>query len=214
MSGACVALVWLLVSVGGAENPGFKQYEQYLSALGAAGTTSPGWGRAALVVNGLAILVLVPSLAAWRRPLGFLSGAAGLAAIGMAVWPMSCPGGARFCDRSSTPPAVDIAHTSAVLVFTVAVVALLLAGTRQVVAGSARTPRLWPAIPVAMALIVVLGPPLLAVTGLLQRTLLLSAQLVIVCLGAAATSELNRRHRRHAKARTADMVSIGPVSST
>ena len=208
---AGVALMWLLVSVGGAENPGFKQYEQYLSALGADGSASPGWGRAALVVTGLAILVVLPPLAVWRSLLGVLAGVAGFAALGMAAWPMTCPGSARFCTQTVPGQSLDIAHTTAVLVFVTAVISLSLAGARQMAAGSASRPRLWPAVPAAIAIVVLIGPSLLTVTGLPQRMLLLAAQVLVVALGAAAASELQRRHRREARSRVADLVRIDSV---
>ena len=196
-SAALIGLVWILVSVGGAANPGFKQYEQYLSALSADGTASPSWGRAALVVTGIGFALLVPGLAAWRPLLGVLTAVAGGAAVAMTVWPMACPVGARFC-TSTDPTAgteIDLAHTSAVLVFATAVVAMLLAGSIQVIAGPARRPVLWPAIPVAVLTMIVGAPWLLEVSGLPQRLLLLSAQVVLVALGTVGAAELHRRHR-------------------
>lgn len=197
-----VAVVWILVSIGGAENPGFKQYEQYLSALAATGTHDPSWGRAALIVSGVAIWVLVPVMARWRPFLGATSLLAGGAAIAMALWPMHCPTGARFCTATTTGvPSLDMAHTAAVLVFATAVISTLIAGLRQITAGTGRTPALWPALPIAVATVALTAPSLLAVTGLLQRLLLLVAQVLLVLLAAVAAAELQRRHRLAAKYR-------------
>lgn len=192
--------MWILVSIGGAENPGFKQYEQYLSALSATGTHDPSWGRAALIVSGIAIWLLVPVLGHWRWFLGATSLVAGGAAMGMALWPMHCPVGARFCTVSTTAaPTLDVAHTTAVLVFAAAVITTLIAGARQLVAGTGRAPALWPALPIAVVTVAVTAPSLLAVTGLLQRLLLLVAQVLMVLLASVAATELQRRHRLAAK---------------
>lgn len=191
-----VVLVWLLVSVGGAANPGFKQYEQYLSALGAEGTQSPLWGRAALLTTGVAIAVLIPTLGRWRALLGVCAAGAAAAAAGMATLPMTCPVGARFCVERDAPVGIDQGHTVAVLVFVWAVVSLLLAAARQLIAGAAARPTLWPAPVLALAVTAAGAPALLGVSGLLQRLLLLAAQVLIVCVGAVAAREHQRRLHR------------------
>lgn len=199
---AAVVATWLLVSVGGMQNPGFKQYEQYLSALSAAGTHDPGWGRAALIVTGFGILVMVPLFAAWRLLLGATSLVAAAAAVAMSVLPMNCPASQRFCtDGATAGSTVEVGHAAAVLIFATAVVATVLAGMWQILAGSGNRPSLWPAVPVAVALVAIGAAPLLNVTGLAQRSLLLLAQVLLVLLGSLGAAELSRRERQRRRLR-------------
>ena len=119
--------------------------------------------------------------------------------MAMSQLPMSCPAAARFCGSSSG--GLDVAHSMAVLTFAVAVMVLLLAGVRQVMAGSGAVPRLWPMVPTAIILVALSAPLLLTVSGLLQRLILLAAQVLVLGVGAAAAAELQRRERQYEKVR-------------
>lgn len=197
ISATCVVAVWVLVSVGGATNPGFKQYEQYLSTLSADGIQAPQWGRAAMVVAALGIACVVPVLWTWRRGVGGAAGVAALAAVAIVAAPLNCPAGERFCAGETAQSGAAELHAGAVLLFCAAVLTLALAAGRQILAGARRQPPLWPTVLVAASATVLIAPALLQVSGLLQRTLLLAAQVVVVCAAAFAHGELRRRRREH-----------------
>ena len=195
ISALCVLAVWILVSIGGAANPGFKQYEQYLSTLSAQGAFAPQWGRAAMVVAALGIVVVVPALWSWRRGVGGAALLAAMAAVAIVATPLPCPPGQRFCSASTDTPVPAELHASAVLVFCVAVLTVISAAAIQIAAGAQRRPHLWPAPLVACALTAAAAAPLLHLSGLPQRTLLLAAQVAIVLRPAFAHGELRRRDR-------------------
>ena len=190
-SAVAVVAVWVLVSIGGAVNPGFKQYEQYLSALSADGTTTPGWGRAALLVAALGLLLVVPVLLRWCR---ITAGWVALAAAGVALIaavPMICPAGTRFCRAAaSAPPERATLHAVAVILFAASVVAAIATGAARV-RGSNWAGRALIGGMSAVA-VVAASPGLLVVSGLPQRWLLLAGQLAVVALAHLAVVERER----------------------
>lgn len=202
VAAACVAVVmtWVLVSIGGAANPGYKQYEQYLSALSAEGTQSAGWGRAALLVAAAGIVVLVPVLARWSRPVATWTAAAALGCGAVAAAPMACPAGTRFCHAVAVGSALQASmHATAVIVFAAATAGAIATGMAQALRrGTAPSV----AVGAAVATVVVLGSPaLLMLSGLPQRWLLLAAQLALVALAQFAVVEGHRVDRRRAAER-------------
>ncbi|MFN8125902.1 MAG: DUF998 domain-containing protein [Candidatus Nanopelagicales bacterium] len=198
LSSAAVVVGWVLVSVGGAVNPGFKQYEQYLSALSADGTSSPGWGRGALIVVGVGLATLIPVLIPWCRICAGWTAVAALGAIAVALVPMPCPSGERFCATPPTGAWEPVTHAATVTVFTVAVAAALVAGAcrlRELTPGRRLT---WSAVAAGATL--ACAPMLLSLSGLPQRLALLAGQLALLAFAHVALSDRVRVERREAGA--------------
>lgn len=119
---------WGLITLGGAANDGYKQYDQFVSSLASRGAMVPWFGLAALLCVASAHLLLVPQL---RRTDAWVGGAvfmAGLSLLVVAAFRVQCPGG-DYCVASAEPDAIESAHVIGVLAYTAAmVVAMVRAG--------------------------------------------------------------------------------------
>lgn len=191
---------WVLVTIGGTANPGYRQYEEYVSSLAAHGAQQPWWGIAAMLCLAGSLLIVGPALAPWDRLVSravLAGGSALLLATGLR---MGCPPRARFCTRSDTDWFTDLLHASAVLVAAAALLFGLFAAAIHLWRGS---PRVRDAVPAALGAAVVLavvGYPLLTLTGLQQRLVILLVQVAIVAAAAAAAGEARRVERQRARA--------------
>lgn len=192
--------MWVLVSIGGVVNTGFKQYEQYLSTLAARGAIAPEWGLAALLVMSVGLFLLVPLLFAWRRFVGVCVFVAATSSVFFAAMQVPCPPRARFC-LDASPGGLEAPHAAAVVVFSAAVLIAVLAGLIQVWHGGLQRPPLWPAAIVGIVVVALVSPWLITLTGLPQRLALVVAQLATLGVAAAAHGELGRRERLALKER-------------
>lgn len=195
----CQVGVWLLVSIGGMVNPGFRQYEHYLSTLAARGASAPTWGVVALLLLSAGLFCLVPILLRWRPFVAACVAVAALSAALVAFLPLPCPPRERFCVSPSIGPSLEVPHAAAVLLMCGAMIAAVVAGIVQLRAGGEARPRVWPAAVVAAALVALGSDWLLTLTGLAQRGWLLIGQAAVLAVAAGALGELDRRKRLAAK---------------
>lgn len=197
---ACQAGVWVLVTIGGVANTGFRQYEQYLSTLAARGAMAPGWGLAALLLLSVGLFLLVPVLLAWHRFVAVAVLVAAISSVFFASMQVPCPPRARFCTETAVG-AFEVPHAGAVVVFSAALLTAVLAGAVQVWRGGERQPRLWPAAVVSVFVVGLASGWLITLTGLPQRMFLMFGQIAILVVASAAHNELGRRERLALKQR-------------
>lgn len=184
---------WLLITVGGATNVGYRQYDEFVSSLAARGALSPQYGLAALACVAGAHLLLVPQLRRRDVWVGTAVLIAGLALVAVAVFRVQCPGGA-FCLRADAPDVIEGAHVAGVLVYSAAMVAAMLR-VGVLALRSARTrflgyASLGSAGVFLLALLLTAGPA----PGLSQRFWALAGQVWLVV--AAEESAYPRARRR------------------
>jgi hypothetical protein len=202
---ALCAAFWVLITIGGTANPGYRQYEEYVSGLAASGAEQPIWGIAALLCLAGTVLVVAPALRTWDPLVARATAVGGGGLILVAAARMGCPPGARFCQRGETDPLADLLHAGAVLFVAAALLFALFAAVLHVRRGAGGRARALAAGSGATVALAVVGYPLLTLTGLQQRFLILALQGAILAAAAAAHGEGKRIARVRAKevARTA-----------
>lgn len=157
-----VALFWTGVLVGGALAPGYRQSQDYISALASRGSVVAPIGMAAIAAKGVAYLA-----GAWltqrvwrRRALALPMLLAGLSLLVVAAFRIGCPGGAAGCGFGAAAlvdDSGDLIHYYAVLSFEIwllcAMAALALGAWR-----GAPWPRWlgWISLPLAIASVTLL----------------------------------------------------------
>ncbi len=186
---------WVLITIGGTANPGYLQYEQYVSALAARGAADPWWGIAAMACLTGSLLVVGPALRGWNPFVAWSVTGAGAGMLVATAVPIGCPPGERFCTTPGGAWPADIMHAAAVLVTAAALFFALCAGLIQLWRGSWRQRDSLIAAFAAATALAVTGYPLLTVTGLQQRLMILLVQLGLIAAAAAARGEEKRRER-------------------
>jgi hypothetical protein len=187
---ALLVAFWVLITIGGAANTGYKQYDQFVSSLASRGAQVPAWGIAAICCVAAAHLLLVPQLRRRDPIVGACILVAGLALLAVAGFRVQCPS-AIYCVRSESADALDVIHVVAVLTYSAAmVVAMVRTGLSAV--ASPRT-RVFGGASLAasglfvMALAFTQGPA----PGLSQRFWAALGQIWLVAI-AEVTAEPNR----------------------
>jgi hypothetical protein len=119
----------VLITVAGARAPGYRQYEDFISALASRGAPEPWIVRVALLGVAVAHLLVAASLVRRDRATGLAVGVAGACLVGVAALPITCPARAPYCVVADTPDVLDGGHLAAVLGYAVAMlVAMVRAG--------------------------------------------------------------------------------------
>ena len=216
MKVAAVATVafWVLISIGGAANWQYKQYQEFLSSLAADGVPHPEWAITALVLLAISHALLVPGLAKWHPGVAAAVAVAALALVFVTVFRISCPGGARYCTPEPASPSADVFHGAAVLLYTMAVVSALMLAATQHRAAPVKRVRGIAVVVVAVVGTLACGHALLTLDGLAQRIWLLAAQIGLLLAASAASGEMARRERLATKERLADAVPAALVEAT
>lgn len=123
---------WVLITIGGAANDGYAQYDQFVSSLASRGAQTPAWGIAAIVCVAGAHLVLVPQFRRRDSIVGICVLIAGLSLLAVAAFRVQCPD-AAYCVQSDPADGIDAVHLGAVLTYTAAmVVAMVRTGVNAV----------------------------------------------------------------------------------
>lgn len=170
-----VALFWTGVLVGGALAPGYRQSQDYISALASRGSVVAPIGMAAIASKGLAYMA-----GSWltrrvwgRRALALPMLLAGASLLVVAAFRIGCPGGAAGCGFGAAALADDsgdLIHYYAVLSFEIwllcAMTVLALGALR-----GAPWPRWlgWASAPLAVASVTLLTRTGGAYNGVWQR---------------------------------------------
>lgn len=170
-----VAIFWTGVLVGGALAPGYRQSQDYISALASRGSAVAPIGMAAIASKGLAYMA-----GSWltrrvwgRRALALPMLLAGASLLVVAAFRIGCPGGAAGCGFGAAALADDsgdLIHYYAVLSFEIwllCAMAVLLLGALR----GAPWPRWlgWASAPLAVASVTLLTQTGGAYNGVWQR---------------------------------------------
>jgi hypothetical protein len=129
---------WVLITVGGAANGGYQQFDQFVSSLASRGAQVPGWGIAAIGCVAAAHLLLVPQLRRRDPAVGACVLIAGVALLAVAAFRVQCPDEA-YCVRTAPADGIDAVHLGAVLTYSAAmVVAMVRTGVKALASQRAR----------------------------------------------------------------------------
>jgi len=206
---------WVLITIGGTANPGYLQYEQYVSSLASSGVAQPWWGRAAMACLAASLLIVGPAVRRWNPLVGWPVALAGAGLIVATAVSVSCPHGEPFCrpldaaGAGAEAGAVVVGnaiHAAAVLataawwLFAAIAAALHLRRGTPPQAGLPRRRDATAAGIGAATALVLLGYPLLTVSGLQQRLLVVVVQTGLIAAAAAAHGDEQRRDRQAARA--------------
>jgi hypothetical protein len=184
---------WALVTVGGAMVPGYRQYEDYISSLGARGVGSPAFGIVAVLCAAAAHLIAARMLSRADVIVAAAIGVASGALVVAAVARVTCP--AELCPQAPTgvTDLWDVLHEIAVGGYTVAVVvAMMRTGMVLLRDGTARSLGAASAV-AALSFVAVLALTAGPAAGLSQRFWALAGQVWLVLVAAAAGSGVWKR---------------------
>ena len=93
----CLAVLWCLVLLVGAANPGYSQTRDYVSTLAARGADYGWLGVLAICAAALAIIATAALLRSLSRLAAVLTGIAGVGFLVVAFTRLSCPNGPAGC---------------------------------------------------------------------------------------------------------------------
>jgi hypothetical protein len=124
-----IVAFWVLVTVAGARASGYRQYEDFISALASRGAPEPWLVRVALLCVAAAHLLVAGPLLRRERATGTAVAVAGLFLVAVAAFPITCPEPGAYCVVGGSPDVVDSVHVAAVLGYAAAMLpAMVRAG--------------------------------------------------------------------------------------
>jgi hypothetical protein len=193
------AAFWVLITVGGAANHGYLQYEQYVSSLASSGVAQPWWGRAAMACLATSLLIVGPTVRRWNPQVGWPVALAGAGLVVATAFPVSCPPGEPFCRLSEAVGLANAVHGAAVLAAAACLLFAAIAAGVHLWRGAPRRQDAVAAGVGAATALTLIGYPLLTVSGLQQRVLLVAVQAGLIAAAAAAHGEERRLDRQAAR---------------
>jgi len=124
----CLAVLWCLVLLVGAANPGYSQTRDYVSTLAARGADYGWLGVLAICAAALAIIATAALLRSLSRLAAVLTGIAGFGFLVVAFTRLSCPNGPAGCGlggRFEVSGFREVTHSAATTLSAVLLVAAM-----------------------------------------------------------------------------------------
>jgi hypothetical membrane protein len=124
----CLAVLWCLVLLVGAANPGYSQTRDYVSTLAARGADYGWLGVLAICAAAIAIIATAALLRPLSRLAAVLTGIAGVGFLVVAFTRLSCPDGPAGCGlggRFEVSGFREITHSAATTLSAVLLVAAM-----------------------------------------------------------------------------------------
>jgi hypothetical protein len=121
-----IVAFWVLITVAGARASGYRQYEDFISALASRGAPEPWFVRVALLCVAAAHLLVAGPLRRRERTTGTAVAVASLCLVAVAAFPITCPEQGAYCVVDGTPNVVDSVHIAAVLGYAASMLAAMV----------------------------------------------------------------------------------------